>query len=549
VRCLAVGDWIVARCEDGSLEAEYALFDASDVLLSSVAHGFGTREQGYLTSAGVALERLIEAGVTPSLASDAFDALRPLEGLALAPSVAHVADQLEACEALQGGLYRASSRSYAGAWLDLDAVARACPMKDAATAMQLLHLALVLGEVATSAPVRLLNDGEAESDEPRPGQRTWRRVSVANVGDLPRALRATPRPIAVTPTTNELALCDARIRELKTRAALVDDYRPRLHALASALARAASVAPDVAVVEEDAFEPTPLVDELRTHADMLTGELHVREVAQFLGAMATAGVSTSDLAVLASRAWLASGEVAYARYFARRVVEDAAASSAARFAANEILGWTEPTNESMRAPMLRSDPPRPVVVGEPHPRAPAGASLPPTERVSSPPAPPARATVEVVIPPARPRVEIVETMTAPRADGARIRMTELARELARDYRLAYGVTLKTDVESIDVMQRHMQRRFADAHADERLARKLEAELARHGALLSEILARSLGAYWIDTSSAELGRWAMVVPPRTRVWPIGRVYRFFQRGRLEGDLIAFYTELERSARAK
>lgn len=534
MRCLAVADWVVSRCEDGSLEAEHALFDASDVVLVSVGHGFGTREQGYLTSAGTARARLRDAGVTPLLGAEIVEALRPLTELAVTPSIACVADQLGPTEVLQGDLFRAATRSYDGAWLDLAAVARACPLEGAALAMQLVHLALVLDEVRPDAPVRLLHEGEA----PRPGQRTWRRVSTAGVKDLARALRATRRPITPRIAESDAALADERIRELQVRAGLASDYRPRLHALASALAQAASAPAEVTVVEADPFEPTPLVDELRAHADMLGGELHVREVAQFLGAMTTRGVSKTALAVLAARAWLASGEVAYARYFARRVVEDATAPRAALIAARELLDSTAPTNESLLPPAVQSRPPAPIAVGEPHEHAPVGASLPPAERVSTPPARPA---------PSPTSVEVVETMPAPQADAARVRMTELARELARDYRLAYGVTLKTDLAAIEAMQRHLPRRFADANGDERVARKLEAELTRHGALLSEILARALGAYWLDTSSTELGRWAMVVPPRTRVWPVGRVYRFFQRGRTEGDLVAFYTELERAAR--
>ena len=525
MRSLVVGDWIVSRCDDGSLEVEYALFDASDVLLSAAARGFGTREQGYLTTAGIALERLRDAGVTAEIARDAFEALGSLEVLARSPSVARVASQLEPCEAFQGASYRVASRSYEGAWLDLDAVARATDLDEAALAMQLVHLVLVMEELPKNAPVRLLDDGGAA----KPGERTWRRVSTRAVPELPRALREAARPIVATAAADEAELRDARVRELRARADLAGVYRPRLHALASALAREAPPAADVTVIEEDAFEPTPLVDELRTHADMLTGELHVREVAQFLTAMTTAGVSTNDLAILASRAWLASGEIAYARYFARRVVEDAGAPRATRLAANEILDSTGPTNESMRAPVVRTIEPTAIIIGQPHEHAPPGASLPPARRASTLPVPPA-------VP--APRVEIVETMVAPPADTARIRMTELARELARDYRLAYGVTLKTDVESIEVMQRHLQRRFGEGEP----ANKLEHELTRHGALLSEILARTLGAYWLDTASPELGRWAMIVPPRTRVWPIGRVYRYFQQGRREGDLVSFYLEL-------
>jgi hypothetical protein len=173
-----------------------------------------------------------------------------------------------------------------------------------------------------------------------------------------------------------------------------------------------------------------------------------------------------------------------------------------------------------------------------------------------PPAPiPAPAPVATPVPAAarieplkeRPRAEVVETMATPEGDDVRVRMTQLARELARDYRLAYGTTLKTDPIAIEAMQRHLRRRVGDAKTEER-RRGLEAELLRHGALMSEILARSLGAQWIETTGEE-SLWSMLVPQATRVWPIGRVYRFFEQGHRESDLVAFYFELERSARPR
>jgi hypothetical protein len=42
---------------------------------------------------------------------------------------------------------------------------------------------------------------------------------------------------------------------------------------------------------------------------------------------------------------------------------------------------------------------------------------------------------------------------------------------------------------------------------------------------------------------------MVVQPSLRVWPIGRVYRFFRQGHREADLVAFYLELETKMRAE
>jgi hypothetical protein len=93
------------------------------------------------------------------------------------------------------------------------------------------------------------------------------------------------------------------------------------------------------------------------------------------------------------------------------------------------------------------------------------------------------------------------------------------------------------------MQRHLRRRFDDKSIDKDGGTKVLWELMRHGALLSETLARSLGGVWADVTVDEPGRWAMALYPDIRVWPIGRVYRFFQQGNGETDLVAFYLDLE------
>jgi hypothetical protein len=182
---------------------------------------------------------------------------------------------------------------------------------------------------------------------------------------------------------------------------------------------------------------------------------------------------------------------------------------------------------------MESAPVAPTITSAPLPSAPPGASLPPIAEATQLPPVALRTTSTS---------EVIETMPAP-DDDLRARMTKIAREVARDYRLAYGITLKTDGASVEAMQRHLRRRFADARADERLRNMLVTELTRHGALLSEILARALGATWADVSAIELGRWEMLVPPGTLIHPIGRIYRFFQQDHREDDLVAYYTLLE------
>lgn len=127
----------------------------------------------------------------------------------------------------------------------------------------------------------------------------------------------------------------------------------------------------------------------------------------------------------------------------------------------------------------------------------------------------------------------------------RIALTRLARDLARDYRLAYGKSLRCNVLAVDAMQQHMAHRFQGAPISDPA---VAWELRRHGALLSEIIARALGGSWVDIGPSEPGFWAMVVPPATRTWPIGRVYRFVALGNRERDLVSYYLDLETRARA-
>lgn len=129
---------------------------------------------------------------------------------------------------------------------------------------------------------------------------------------------------------------------------------------------------------------------------------------------------------------------------------------------------------------------------------------------------------------------------------ARVQFTLLARELGLDYRLKRGIELRADVSGIEAMQAVLLESFPD-HA---VKSSDEAyELRRHGALLSEILARRLDAEWLDISPNELGYWVMIVPPDTRVWPFGRVARLIAMGHKERDLVSYFLELQSRARGR
>jgi hypothetical protein len=125
-------------------------------------------------------------------------------------------------------------------------------------------------------------------------------------------------------------------------------------------------------------------------------------------------------------------------------------------------------------------------------------------------------------------------------EEARSLFTRLTRELGRDTREVHGVTLNLDLASLERVQVQLLESFPSGT----VRTPGEArQLRRHGAYLSELLARRLGARWVDVASPELGHWKMLVEPEMEVWPFGRVIRFVQKRNQERDLVAYFLELE------
>jgi hypothetical protein len=127
---------------------------------------------------------------------------------------------------------------------------------------------------------------------------------------------------------------------------------------------------------------------------------------------------------------------------------------------------------------------------------------------------------------------------------ARIYFTHQARELGQLYRERYNVELHTDLRGVELLQRYLAERF---EAGELKTSADIVEVRLHGAFLSELLARRLGAEWTDLAVSEMGYWAMNVPPNTTVWPIGRVIRFVTMQHRERDLVSYFLELQARAR--
>jgi len=127
---------------------------------------------------------------------------------------------------------------------------------------------------------------------------------------------------------------------------------------------------------------------------------------------------------------------------------------------------------------------------------------------------------------------------------ARVQFTFLARELGREYDEKLGIILRADIGGIEAMQRVLLERYG-----KRAINTVDAafDVRRHGAFLSEILARTFGAFWVDIGPSDVGYWAMVVPPSTRVWPFGRVLRLIAMQHNERDLVSYFLELQGRAR--
>jgi hypothetical protein len=607
---LRLGERVVARCVDGALGAEYGLFDVSEIVLRS-SDPVTVREMGYITTARQALARLAKAGVTPELAQQAAAAIPPgvVQSFARGGSVRALGARLGPQELFDGAVYRAATQTYDGAWLQLPPLTAALG-REAAWALQALHLAAALAEVSGTTPLQLATANLTRTG--RSGERTYRRVSFDAAREIPALLRnVQPNPLGVDlDPQSDAVLRDSLVVRVRERMSADAGHKLRSHLemLESALtsggpATSPMADPEFREIERqlaagDARRVDERLDELeskrgrvpgirylRARAALVRGDESPQKVAQDLSALAGEQPNFHEAELGAARAWLAAGEEAHARYFARRLADDATAGESARLVAMEILDETAKTMHSNAPPAVKPKGVRPeaassapppegpppaevrayVVENTPVPfkKAPPGASLPPLAAqplaLASPPKPRGPTALSRAGPPVRYDPEVVESLFLPHGASedqlpvghapttplqARVAMTRLARTVGRDYRLWYGSSLRCNVIAIDLMQKHLAQRYAGASLADP---KTTTELLRHGALLSEIIARALGGAWVDVGPSECGYWAMLVPPATRCWPIGRVYRFVALGHLERDLVAYYLDLERRVR--
>jgi hypothetical protein len=607
---LRLGERVLVRSDDGLLSAEYALFEVTEIVLRAT-DPVSVREVGYMTTAGEALARLARADVTPALAEQAARSLRPDVAAAFARGSAarELIPQLGAYELFEGATFNATANRYEGAWLDLAALTQALASQGtldasaASAAIQALHLALALAEVAPTVPVHMST--AAATRERRPGERTHTKISLPGVRDLAAALRGLhpPREPIQVDVSKERRLRQSLLSRVRER--LGADSSPALRAHIADLEMAlgthtmqlgALADPKLQLIERqlaggDASGVQQQLDEvershgkgpgtryLRARAALLQGEQAPRSVAQVLSELAHEDKGFHEATLVAARSWLAAGEDAHARFYARKLAEDQQAPESERLVALEILDETTPTTRSHLPPPVVPLPPdsAPQIANARAHLFPSVGDVPPPGAVPNIPsiAPstawifPNAPTNQAADSPSRLRAhpvvrydpELVESLALPAAATeaslgtndlpktpveARVTMTRLSRDLARDYRLWYGKSLRCNVLAVDAMQQHLAHRFAGAPISDA---GVAWELRRHGALLSEIFARGLGGVWVDIGPSEPGYWAMLLQPSLRVLPIGRVYRFVAMGHREKDLVSYYLDVEARVRA-
>jgi hypothetical protein len=159
--------------------------------------------------------------------------------------------------------------------------------------------------------------------------------------------------------------------------------------------------------------------------------------------------------------------------------------------------------------------------------------------------------------------EDVETLSLPyplredmlpvgaRPEGAaqtRIAIIRVVRTLGHDYRRHRKCLLRTDVAAIETTQRQLLGLATEVAQGRLDPRALATEVARHGALLGEIVARRLGGVWTDVSGDHPERWSMSVSPCTVFAPIARVHRFLVQRNREQDLVGFFLDLHAANRS-
>ena len=375
---LEIGGRIVARAEGGPFDAEYALFEAHEIELRSNNEPGTVREHGYSTTAELARERLDMEGVTRALAEAVAGELGALAtAYALGPEVRRVVALLTPSELFEGRVWQAATKQYEGAWLDVAALAADSGVDGAARALQELYLATLLAEVPPESEVYLATTDYTAGR--RPGERTYRRVSLATVGSMPDAIRA----LADRPATRSLREGGPSRAELlenvraRLSSGVVESSRVALEAIERALSvrdrpqRGPLADPDLwalellladgdgsggadekanakaAIEKIDALERSrgrqPGTTYLRARAALLLGSEEPQQLAERVSALAMSMNAFAELELLAAEAWALAGDRKRALAYAHNLAENPQVDPGVRARARAI---ESPTRDS-----------------------------------------------------------------------------------------------------------------------------------------------------------------------------------------------------------
>jgi hypothetical protein len=350
----------------GTPEAECALFDPSEIELEAERPGTN-REKGYRTTAGLARQRLAEAGVTAQLTAEAADLVRPSLARSYARGAAArcIVDRLEADELFEARSYDAAAARYEGTWLDLAALARDLDRPNAGALLQGLHLAAMLGDMPDDTALVLSMADAAR----RPGERTLRRVDLSGASALVDALRelhpARAREASdVGPSRGEV------IAWIHQRAQRSQAPQRRFSAMEAALS--AREAPARGPLSETALwnletklargEITGVLEQidelekrrgrapgttyLRARLALLTQSEEPRVIAERASTLSTSMAGFHELELLAAQAWLQAGDERRARAFARDLHENVSADDVLRMQALAVLQAVGPASSA-----------------------------------------------------------------------------------------------------------------------------------------------------------------------------------------------------------
>jgi hypothetical protein len=642
---------------------DFVLFSAGDIELHSTEPGT-IREVGYRTTVGEARARLAETGFTPAFAEQVAAAVKPSIARAYARGAGArcIVDRLEAAELLESRSFDATTATYQGTWLEIDALASDLGGTPAAWQLRATYLAASLAGVPGKKEV-FLSTSQLTFLR-RPGERTFRRV----VFHDPQTLLDTLATLTSRRTRPpEFAAADPGpgrpeiVSWLRERARHAPAAKERLRELEltlgtrepparGPLAESALWNVEIKLARGETAGVLEQIDAIEQHRGRMPGSIYLRErallmtgnedartIAERVSALSTSMAAFDELQLLAARAWLAAGDVRRARAFARDLLENAGADDVLRMHAHEVLEAAGASSAADLAPVrppssapaddpsrrtpsesLRVPPPEPASaspnpfsnVPTPRPptdmaipgppRAPSGTevtpidSLPPviprTNTRPGFPTAPRQLTVTTstlvpgtsTLPPYRVEPRGERAWSAPPLDqvdlehlarlslpagmrnespseeeesprtppAARLTCTMLARELGKVLQERHGVDLRNDVEGLETAQRYLREALVDGRVR---TPDQHREVMRQGGFVSELLARRLGARWVDLESREANRWAMLIPSRSRsdevarVWPFARVLRFVAMGHKERDLVSYYLELEGRSR--